>query len=72
MTKRRKDYVKARNIVNNNLQKQRFVVKVTAKTAHLIVKAYNLYQKQAQERRVKIMSLIAAYNETIAAARAAS
>lgn len=63
MTARRKTYVKARNIVRNNIEKQTFVVKVTAKTAPYIIKAYNLYQKQALKRREDTMSLIAAHNQ---------
>lgn len=52
-------YEKARNIVKNNLTKQRYTVKVTAKTAHYIVKAYNLYQQQALKRREQVMKLLA-------------
>lgn len=43
-TPRRKMYEKARNIVKNNLTKQQFSVKITAKTAHYVVKAYHRYQ----------------------------
>lgn len=65
MTKRRKEYVKARNIVRNNLEKQHFAVNVTAKTAKYIVMAYNLYQRQALKRRESTMSFIKAHNEAL-------
>lgn len=44
-------YEKARNIVKNNLQKQQFVIKVTAKTAHYIVMAYHRFQAEKMKKR---------------------
>lgn len=45
-TARRKLYEKARNIVRNNIDKtSRLAPKFGAKSAHLVIKAYNLFQK---------------------------
>ena len=70
MTKRRKEYVKARNIVRNNLARQPYTIKLTALTAKYVVRAYHVYQKQALKRREEVMSFIKAHNEALAAKRA--
>jgi len=65
MTKRRKEYVKARNIVRNNLAKQPYTIKLTAITAKYIVRAYHVYQKQCLVAREKRMQLMAELNKKI-------
>lgn len=60
MNPRRKMYEKARNIVKNNLTKQHYTVKVTAKTAKYVVYAYSLYQKSCLRARKERMKLLAA------------
>lgn len=65
MTKRRKEYVKARNIVRNNLAKQPYTIKLTAITAKYIVRAYHVYQKQCLVAREKRMQLMAEQNKTV-------
>jgi len=70
MSARRKQYVKARNIVRNNLARQPYTIKLTAVTAKYVIRAYHVYQKQCLVAREARMQAIKKINEALAAERA--
>lgn len=50
--KRRALFVKARNIIRNNMSKNHEVIKLTQKTAPMFVRAFTLFQGQRQQLRI--------------------